>query len=61
LGDARPAVNLLVRQLSIEKMGETVTAARADFAAMNQGQIVALSNGSIRRSLTTGDARTPPD
>ena len=53
------AVNLFVRQLSIEKMQEeTVTAARAEFRRNESGVIVALSNGSIQtRSLTTGDVR----
>lgn len=53
------AVNLFVRQLSIEKMQEeTITAARAEFRRNESGVIVALSNGSIQtRSLTTGDVR----
>ena len=49
------AVNLFVRQISIEKMQEeTVTAARAEFRRNDSGVIVALSNGSIQtRSLTS--------
>ena len=43
------AVNLFVRQLSIEKMQEeTITAARAEFRRNDSGVIVALSNGSIQ-------------
>ncbi len=43
------AVNLFVRQLSIEKMQEeTMTAARAEFRRNDAGVIVALSNGSIQ-------------
>jgi lipopolysaccharide export system permease protein len=53
------AVNLFVRQLSVEKMQEeTVTAARAEFRRNESGVIVALSNGSIQtHSLTTNEVR----
>ncbi|HEY8065475.1 MAG TPA: LptF/LptG family permease [Methylosinus sp.] len=43
------AVNLFVRQISIEKrQEETITAARAEFRRQPSGVIVALSNGSIQ-------------
>jgi len=50
------AVNLYVRQLSIEKMQEeTITAARAEFRRNAAGVVVALSKGSIQtRSMTPG-------
>jgi lipopolysaccharide export system permease protein len=53
------AVNLFVRQLSLEKgQEETITAARAEFRRNASGVVVALSNGSIQtRSLTGGDVR----
>jgi lipopolysaccharide export system permease protein len=53
------AVNLFVRQISVEKaQEETVTAARAEFRRNSSGVIVALSNGSIQtRSLAGGEVR----
>ena len=43
------AVNLFVRQISIEKrQEETITAARAEFRRQPSGVVVALSNGSIQ-------------
>jgi len=53
------AVNLFVRQLSLEKgQEETITAARAEFRRNSSGVVVALSNGSIQtRSLSGGDVR----
>jgi lipopolysaccharide export system permease protein len=53
------AVNLFVRQISLEKgQEETVTAARAEFRRNSSGVVVALSNGSIQtRSLAGGEVR----
>lgn len=53
------AVNLFVRQISIEKgQEETVTAARAEFRRNSSGVVVALSRGSIQtRSIFGGDVR----
>lgn len=53
------AVNLFVRQISIEKrQEETITAARAEFRRTPSGVVVALSNGSIQtRSFDSDDVR----
>lgn len=53
------AVNLFVRQISVEKMQEEiVTAARAEFRRNESGVIVALTKGSIQtRSMAGGDVR----
>jgi lipopolysaccharide export system permease protein len=53
------AVNLFVRQLSVEKLQEqTITAAHAEFRRNEAGVVVALTKGSIQtRSLTGGDVR----
>ena len=53
------AVNLFVRQISLDKgQEETITAARAEFRRNSSGVIVALSHGSIQtRSLTGGEVR----
>jgi lipopolysaccharide export system permease protein len=53
------AVNLFIRQISVEKREEeTITGARAEFRRNASGVVVALSNGSIQtRSLDGGDVR----
>lgn len=53
------AVNLFVRQISVEKLQEeTITAARAEFRRGESGVVVALSQGSIQtRSMDSGDVR----
>lgn len=53
------AVNLYVRQISVEKMQEeTITAARAEFRRNDAGVIVALTKGSIQtRSMLGVDVR----
>ncbi len=53
------AVNLFVRQLSVEKMQEqTITAARAEFRRNESGVVVALTKGSIQtRPIDTSDVR----
>ena len=53
------AVNLFVRQISVEKMQEqTITAARAEFRRNESGVVVALTKGSIQtRPLDGGDVR----
>ena len=53
------AVNLFLRQISVEKNEEqTVTAARAEFRRNKSGVIVALTKGSIQtRSLNSSEVR----
>ena len=53
------AVNLFVRQISVEKMQEqTITAARAEFRRNESGVVVALTKGSIQtRPIDTSDVR----
>ena len=53
------AVNLFVRQISVEKMEEqTITASRAEFRRNESGVVVALTRGSIQtRPLNSNDVR----
>jgi lipopolysaccharide export system permease protein len=53
------AVNLFVRQISVEKrQEEVITGARAEFRRNASGVVVALTNGSIQtRSMDNGDVR----
>jgi lipopolysaccharide export system permease protein len=51
------AVNLFVRQISVEKMEEqTITAARAEFRRVPAGVVVALTKGSIQTKSLTSDS-----
>ena len=51
------AVNLFVRQISVEKMQEeTITAARAEFRRNESGVIVALTKGSVQTRSLAGQS-----